>query len=68
MYAYSYLLVAIAFLPQIYVVYLSFRNCDQAVFKPGYSLANYEQAMKKLLVRSIKNTVSWAWAPWRSSS
>lgn len=57
MYAYSYLLVAIAFLPQIYVVYLSFRNCDQAVFKPGYSLANYEQAMKKLLVRSIKNTV-----------
>lgn len=39
------------------MVYLSFRNCDQAVFKPGYSLANYEQAMKKLLVRSIKNTV-----------
>ena len=57
MYAYCYLLTAIAFLPQLYVVYLSFRNCDQAVFKPGYSFTNYEQAVKKLLGRSIKNTV-----------
>lgn len=57
MYVYSYLLIALAFLPQIYIIYLSFRNCDQAVFKPGYSLGNYENAMRHLLVRSMKNTI-----------
>ena len=57
MYLYCYLLIAISFMPQIYIVYLSFRNCDQAVFKPGYSMANYQLAMKKLLVRSVKNTM-----------
>lgn len=57
MYLYSYLLIGIAFMPQVYIIYLSFRNCDQAVFKPGYSLANYEAAVKKLLFRSIKNTM-----------
>ncbi|EJF40830.1 MULTISPECIES: iron ABC transporter permease [Eubacteriales] len=57
MYLYSYLLVLIAFLPQVYIIYLSFRNCDQAVFKPGFSLDSYHLAIKKLLVRSINNTV-----------
>ena len=57
MYVYCYGLIAAAFLPQLYIIYLSFRNCDQAVFKPGYSLGNYQKAMKKLLVRSINNTV-----------
>ncbi len=56
MHAYCYILVAIAFLPQLYIIYLSFRNCSGAVFKPGFSLINYEQAMKKLMLRSIKNT------------
>ena len=56
MYVYCYALIGIALLPQLYIIYLSFRNCDQAVFKPGYSLANYELAVKKLLWRSIKNT------------
>ena len=56
MHAYCYILVAIAFLPQLYIIYLSFRDCDGAIFKPGFSLINYEQAMRKLLVRSIKNT------------
>ena len=56
-YLYCYVLVAIAFLPQVYVVYLSFRNSDQAVFKEGYSFANYESAMNKLLGRSISNTL-----------
>lgn len=55
-YLYSYLLIAVALLPQIYIIYLSFRNCDQAVFKPGYSLANYQMAVKKLLMRSVTNT------------
>lgn len=57
MYVFCYGLTALAFLPQLYIVYLSFCNCDGAVFKPGYSLGNYQQAMKKLLVRSINNTL-----------
>lgn len=57
MYLYSYLLIGISFMPQVYIIYLSFRNCDQAVFKPGYSLANYQAAVKKLLFRSVKNTM-----------
>ena len=56
MHAYCYILVAVAFLPQLYIIYLSFRNCKGAIFHPGFSLGNYETAMKKLLVRSIKNT------------
>lgn len=57
MYIFTYGLVAIAFLPQIYIVYLSFRNCDNSIFKKGYSLMNYRAAMKKLLFRSMKNTL-----------
>ncbi len=56
MHAYCYILVAIAFMPQLYIIYLSFRNCSGAIFKPGYSLVNYEKALKKLLTRSIWNT------------
>lgn len=56
MYLYCYALIFISFLPQVYIVYLSFRNCDEAVFKPGYSLGNYRLALKKLLLRSIQNT------------
>ena len=56
MHLYCYILTAIAFMPQLYIIYLSFRNCSGAIFKPGYSLVNYEKAMDKLLVRSISNT------------
>ncbi len=56
MHAYCYILVAVAFLPQLYIIYLSFRNCDGSIFHPGFSLGNYEQAVKRLLVRSIRNT------------
>lgn len=56
MHLYCYVLVAIAFMPQLYIIYLSFRNCSGAVFKPGFSLGNYQAAVKKLLVRSIRNT------------
>jgi iron(III) transport system permease protein len=57
MYAYCYLLVALAFMPNLYIIYLSFRNSNQAVFLDGYSLANYEMALGKLLGRSIRNTI-----------
>ncbi len=56
MHAYAYILVAIAFMPQVYIIYLSFRNCSGMIFKPGYSLVNYEKALDKLLWRSVKNT------------
>ena len=56
MHAYCYILVAIAFLPQLYIIYLSFRNCKGAILHPGFSLGIYETAMKKLRVRSVTNT------------
>ena len=62
MHLYSYLLVAIAFLPQLYIIYLSFceykgaiRQVDEAG-RQIYSFGNYAAAAKKLLGRSIKNT------------
>jgi len=57
MYLYSYALVGLAFLPQAYIVYLSFRNSDGAVFLPGYSFTNYRMAVTRLLGRSVNNTV-----------
>lgn len=56
-YIFSYLLIFIAFAPNLYVSYLSFRDSSGAVFRDGYSLNNYVLASKKLLGRSISNTV-----------
>jgi iron(III) transport system permease protein len=57
MHAYCYILAAAAFMPNLYIIYLSFRNSNQAVFLDGYSLANYEMALGKLLGRSVRNTI-----------
>ncbi len=57
MHLYCYLLCGIAILPQLYIIYLSFRNCKGAVFSPGYSLVNYQSALKKKLVLASQNTV-----------
>ena len=56
MHAYCYLLVGIAFMPQLYIIYLSFCNYKGSIRQVGYGLGNYVQASKKLLSRSIKNT------------
>ena len=56
MYLYCYVLVGISFMPQLYIIYLSFRNNTGYTFQPGFSLGNYQAAMNKLLMRSIKNT------------
>lgn len=56
MHAYCYLLVGIAFMPQLYIIYLSFCNYKGSIRQDGYGLGNYVQASKKLLSRSIKNT------------
>ena len=44
-------------LPQLYIIYVSFRNSKMGVFQEGYSLANYRSAIDKLLLRATKNTV-----------
>ena len=56
MHAYCYLLVGIAFMTQLYIIYLSFCNYKGSIRQGGYGLGNYVQASKKLLSRSIKNT------------
>ena len=56
MHAYCYLLVGVAFMPQLYIIYLSFCNYKGSIRQDGYGLGNYVQASKKLLSRSIKNT------------
>lgn len=53
---YSYLVVGIAIVPQVYVTYTSFKNTEGKVFKPGYSLMSYASAFGKL-GRSIQNTL-----------
>lgn len=57
MHLYCYVLCGVAILPQLYIIYLSFRNCRGAVFRPGYSLVNYENAMKKKLALASRNTM-----------
>ena len=56
MHAYCYLLVGVAFMPQLYIIYLSFCNYKGSIRQGGYGFGNYVQASKKLLSRSIKNT------------
>ena len=57
MHLYCYLLIAVALLPQFYIVVDSFRDYKGQVAQSTYSLSNYENAIRKLLGRSIKNTL-----------
>ncbi len=59
MHAYCYLVCIIAFMPQVFIIYLSFRNTNAAgtIFVDGYSLCSYRAAMSRLLMRSMGNTV-----------
>lgn len=57
MHLFCYLVVAVSALPQLYIIYVSFRNSKNGVFRDGYSLANYQEAIDKLLFRSTGNTV-----------
>lgn len=43
---FTYLVVGIAFLPQVYIFYESFRKTSGKAFVPGYSLDSYRSAMK----------------------
>jgi iron(III) transport system permease protein len=58
MHLYAYGVVAISLLPQVYLIYLSFRKTSSAgiVFLPGYSLKNYQQVFSNM-GGSIWNTI-----------
>lgn len=55
-YVFTYTIVGIAILPQLYVSYTSFKNTSGQIFKPGYSFGSYVSAFSKL-GRSIQNTL-----------
>lgn len=57
MHAYCYLLIAISLLPQFYIIADSFRDYKGQVAQSTYSFNNYHNAVRKLLGRSVKNTL-----------
>jgi len=52
---YTYIIIGLAFLPQVYIVYQSFQNTSGKLFRPGYSLSSYQTALKRM-GDSIPNT------------
>lgn len=58
MHGYVYLVTAISIIPQIFVIYSSFRNSNDVAFMPGYSFGNYETAVKRNLLGATKNTLT----------
>ena len=52
---YCWLMVAVAFLPQLYVMYTSFLKTSGKLFMPGYSLDSYKFAFTHLK-KAIPNT------------
>lgn len=54
---YSYLLVGLSIMPQVYIVYTSFKNVQGTTFAPGYSFISYVNAFNKV-GRAIINTLS----------
>ena len=54
--AYSYTLVSISIMPQIYIFYTSFKNTQGLTFAPGYSLQSYYDAFDKV-GKAISNTI-----------
>ena len=58
MHLYCYLVTAISIVPQLYVIYCSFRNSNDVAFMPGLSLKNYSTAINRNLLGAVKNTLS----------
>ena len=57
MHIYCYGVVALALLPQLYIINMSFRNYNNSILQSGYSFVNYEKAVEKNLFRAIGNTL-----------
>ncbi len=53
---YSYVLVGISFMPQVYIFYTSFKNVQGLAFAPGYSFQSYIDAFDKV-GSAISNTI-----------
>lgn len=53
---YTYLLVGLSIMPQVYIIYTSFKKVNGTVFVPGYSLQSYADAFNKV-GRAISNTL-----------
>ena len=56
MHVYCYLLVGVAFMPQVFIAWQSFRRCNNNVFLEGYSLDSYRNAFDKILTGALPNT------------
>ena len=54
---FCYVTLALALLPQVYIINMSFRNYTNSILKPGYSLENYKKAVEKNLFRAMGNTL-----------
>ncbi len=57
---YNFLLVGLAMLPQFYIINMSFRNYNNSILRPGYSLVNYTKALEKNLLRAVNNTLVYS--------
>ncbi len=55
-YLFSYFVVGVAILPQVYITYTSFKKTTGKIFVQGYSLKSYISAFGKL-GKSIQNTI-----------
>ena len=53
---YSYVLVGLSIMPQVYIIYTSFKNVKGTTFAPGYSFDSYRNAFKQV-GRAISNTI-----------
>ncbi len=56
MHIYIYVVIAFSILPQIFLVYMSFKNVQRMVIKEGFSLNNYKEAFART-GNSIRNTL-----------
>ena len=53
--AYTYVIVFLAFMPQLYVMYCSFRNTSGKIFAKGFGFMSYEKIARDLPLE-IRNT------------
>ncbi len=53
---YSYALIGLSIMPQLYIIYTAFRKVNGTVFVPGYSFGNFINAFDRV-GRSISNTL-----------
>ncbi len=53
---FSYVLIGLSIMPQVYVIYTSFKNVEGLTFAPGHSFNNYVDAFTKV-GSAIQNTV-----------